>query len=221
MKSETIRALFIFPVLVNFLTAAPQQRAAQTAVVRFGDLGSLSVQSIEPVGDQPELVISDSRGGRIFSARVGERSFPEEVIKPILRFAVVDAPGSKSPLILAVAVDTVADGCRSDVIVVGESGHALTNLPIAPRLQQHVWGEGVYLGDLNNNLGFGLAIWYPVIGDEAVMGDHRYGVSLYRFNPERSQFTLIKNLISMQTHHTPEDALTELGLPRYRDFGPC
>jgi hypothetical protein len=219
MNRDGVGILLVVALALSALAAAPQQRAAQTAVVRFGDLGTLRIQSIEPVDDQPELVISDARSGHeIFWTNLGEASFPEEAAKPRLRFAVVNVPGSKSPLILAVTGQGTADGCLSDAIVVGERNRGLATLTVTPSLKPKVWGEGVYLGDLANSLGFGLAVWEPAIGDESMMDSHQYAVSLYHYEAMRPQFTLIRKVTSIQKYGMPEDALAELGLPRYKNL---
>jgi hypothetical protein len=220
MKYEAIGALLVSLGLMNLLMAAPQQQAAQSNVARFADFGELRIESIEPVDSQPKLVISDTRSGRpIFSTSLGDTSFPEEAIKPILRFTVVVGPNSKSPLILAIARSTGADGCRYEGIVVGESRRRFATLtPNA--IKTSVFEEGIYLGDLGNSTGFGLAVWNSIMGpEESMLDDHRYAISLYRYDPARLQFRFVSTITSAQRYRDSADALAELGL-RYKNLAP-
>jgi hypothetical protein len=220
MKYEAIRALLVLTGLANLLMAAPQERASQSNLARFADFGELRIESIEPVDSQPKLVISDARSGKlIFSTNLGERAFLEEISKPTLRFAVVDVPNSKSPLILGIAKSAGADGCRYEGVVVGESRHRLAMLtPNA--IKASVFEEGMYLGDLGNSRGFGLAVWNPIMGpEESIVDEHQYAVSLYRYDPARLQFRLVSTLTSRQRYGDSADALVELGL-RYKNLVP-
>jgi hypothetical protein len=220
MKHEAIGALLVLTGLMNPLIAMPQERAAQSSVARFADFGELRIESIEPVNSQPKLVISDASSGKlIFSASLGEKAFPEERSKPTLRFTVIDRPNSQSPLILGIAASAGADGCRYEGVVVGESGNRLTTLtPNA--IKTSVFEEGMYLGDLGNSRGFGLAVWNPIVGpEESIVDTHRYAVSLYRYAPARLQFRLVSALTSRQKYGDSADALVELGL-RYKNLAP-
>ena len=80
--------------------------------------------------------------------------------------------------------------------------------------------EGIYLGDLGNSTGFGLAVWNSIMGpEESMLDDHRYAISLYRYDPARLQFRFVSTITSAQRYRDSADALAELGL-RYKNLAP-
>jgi hypothetical protein len=209
---KAISAFLALPVLLNLLTAAPQQIAAQRDVARYSRLGELRVEADESVGNAPRLVISEALSGRsIFSKALGDPILPEMVSRPILRFTVNEGPRPQSPLILAVAMSPGGSDCGYEGIVVGESKGRLAVLTPKP-VGTYAEG-GMYLGDLGNSRGFGLAVWNFIWAeDESHVDKHRYEVSLYRYDAVQSRFKLIDRVVSKQKYDLPAEALAELGL---------
>lgn len=79
--------------------------------------------------------------------------------------------------------------------------------------------DGLYLGYINAKYGNGLIIWKNIWGNEAHYGPHRYEISIYTWDAERSEFRLIKTRTTKAKFRDGYSALKSYRLPRnnFRD----
>jgi hypothetical protein len=139
------------------------------------------------------------------------------LIDPFVRFRALDVEGLPAPLVLAVAVRPGGSDHGFETTVVGARGAAfrvLTPEPLLTSMQ-----GGVFVGDLGGARGPGAAVWGFIWEDgEVHHASHRYEVKLYPFDARRGVFRRAAVLRSKQKHARGEDALEELGLPRFTNL---
>lgn len=161
-------------------------------------------------------------GRRLLVAQVGTsdpESFIREpgptLINPLVRFMLIRGEAAlPDPLILAVAVRPGGSDHGFELTLIGEMGGALRVL--TPRPASHVSIQGGYfVGDLGRGRGYGYASWSFIWEDGAHYDRHRYEVRLYPFDERRGGFRRTVTMQSKGKYKTGEDALEELGLPRY------
>lgn len=140
------------------------------------------------------------------------------LIEPFARFMVLESvEGFPSPLVLAVAVRPGGSDHGFETTLVGETRGALRVLTPRPLLTSIQ--DGVFVGDLGAGRGPGVAVWSFVWGDdEAHYDEHIYAVQLYRFDRRAGLLRHAASLRSKGKHRSGEDALAELGLPRYTNL---
>jgi hypothetical protein len=221
----------IFPRAMMFLASAAwpnapitssQELVPQRAVVEYADFGELRVEATEPAGKLPKLLISENLSGHsIFSTNVGTQLVRPEsgASKTILRFVVVDGPHPQSPMVLAIAMSPGVSDCGYKAVVVGEISQTKHRMAVlTPDPVDASAEDGIYVGNLGNHEGFGLAVWNFIWAeDEAHVDKHQYEVTLYRYEPTQSQFRFVRRLKSKGKYQSGTDALAELGL-HYRNL---
>lgn len=232
MRSTQALAFFMVASLVDRQPAVPQQIVTQRATTDFQGVGQVRVEAIEPVGKLPKLRIWEIQPGRLlFSTSVGTLNphfyvIPAEksATNPRLRFRVIEGMFPHSPLILAVAMSPGGSDCKYEGIVIGTVKGKLSLM--TPKPVETLAEGGIYLGDLGNGQGYGLAVWNFIWGpNESHLDPHRYKVALYRYDRTHSRFVQLRTVESKERHSSDEEALSELSLPygnllsNFPDFG--
>ncbi|HEU4595027.1 MAG TPA: hypothetical protein VFS10_07635 [Pyrinomonadaceae bacterium] len=205
----------------------PREKVTQEENIRFPRAGRVKVRAVEARGRLPRLeFVSEATGRRLGSITLGT-SAPESyrpldepgisLIDPFVRFKALDAEGLPAPLVFAVAVRPGGSdhGFETTLIAARGTGfRVLTTEPLLTSIQ-----GGVFVGDLGGGRGPGAAVWGFIWEDDEVHhGSHRYEVKLYPFDARRGVFRRAAVLRSKQKHERGEDALEELGLPRYTNL---
>lgn len=202
-----------------------QSDEGRDEVVRFARLGEVRVRAIVRARRLPRLEFTRATTGRrLLTVTVGT-SDPElfrpdptpSPANPFVRFMKLDAEGIPGPLIFAVAIRPGGSDHTFETTIIGESGARLKVFTPQPFLTP-IQG-GVFIGQLGGRRGLGAAVWQFLWGDdEAHYAAHRYEVQLYRFNPRTRSFVKGPALRSRNKHESGQDALVELGLPRYTNL---
>jgi hypothetical protein len=199
----------------------------QEETVSFPRAGRVRVRAVEARGRQPRLEFLDVATGRRLRVVTLGTSAPESyrpldepgvsLIDPFARFMPLNVEGLPAPLVLAVAVRPGGSDHGFETTLVGARGasfRVLTPEPLLTPIQ-----GGVFVGDLGGGRGPGVAVWSFVWGEsEAHYAEHRYEVKLYPFDARRGVFRRATLRRSKRKHRSGEDALEELGLPRYTNL---
>jgi hypothetical protein len=187
----------------------------------------VKVRAVEARGRQPRLEFVNETTGRPLQVFTLGTSAPESyrpldepgvsLIDPFARFMPVSVEGLPAPLVLAVAVRPGGSDHGFETTLVGERGasfRVLTPVPLLTPIQ-----GGVFVGDLGGGRGPGVAVWSFIWDEnEAHYAEHRYEVKLYPFDARRGVFRRATAQRSKRKHRSGEDALEELGLPRYTNL---
>jgi hypothetical protein len=196
----------------------------QEETIVFPRAGRVRVRAVEARGRQPRLEFVKEATGRTLQVVTLGTSDAESykpldepgvsLIDPFVRFMPLNVEGLPAPLVLAVAVRPGGSDHGFETTIVGARGAGFSVLTPEP-LQTSIQG-GVFVGDLGGRRGPGVAVWGFIWDDgEAHYAAHRYQVKLYPFDARRGVFRRAASLRSRQKHARAEDALEELGLPRY------
>jgi hypothetical protein len=210
--------------------APPPQRksttkeVSQERLVKFPGIGSVSVRVIEADKKLPRLQLSDSASRKILlTVPVGT---PDPERQPLLRFKELSISGLPAPLILAIALDEGASGCRFDAVVIGAVKGRLVLLTQTP-LQAGERG-GIHVGTLGRGRGSGIAVWNYIWGDREAHADpHRYEVTFYPWSAGKLRFVKGGKLRTRSRHERGEAGLSELKLSfvnlldQFPDFADC
>jgi hypothetical protein len=208
----------------EFLTLeAPNSDApnvVQSLIVDFPVSGRVIVQAVEQVGEFPQMRFISAKTGRILlrrSIKDEDKSLiPEKdglTAQSQLRFRTIDSKGFGSPLIMSVAVAHGGSDSSYYLTVFGEVGgkiQPLNDKPFGANIQ-----GGFYLGYLNKNLGYGLAVWDFIWGngiDESHYAKHKYSMEIYQIRDGKLKRVVRK--ISRKMYDSNENfrALQELGI---------
>jgi hypothetical protein len=236
--NRTTKLLLAVILALPFVWAEPigagqRRRAAgvaaryvkQEEVLTFQSLGRVRVRAVEVPHQLPRLefsAASDNR--RLLTVPVGtsdRKAFVREpgdsLINPLVRFRVLKVEALPDPLVLAVAVRPGGSDHGFEATLIGEVNGRLRVLTPQPAPLVNLQG-GFFVGDLGGGRGPGFAAWTFIWEDGAHYDEHRYLVRLYSFEPGRASFRGAITLRSQGKHLRGEDALAELGLPRYENL---
>jgi hypothetical protein len=204
-----------------------KDKVTQEETVEFPRAGRVRVRAVEARGRLPRLEFLSGATGRTLGSITLGTSAPEtyrpldepgvSLIDPFVRFRPLRVEGLPAPLVLAVAVRPGGSDHGFETTLVGERGAAFRVLTAEPLLTS-IQG-GVFVGDLGGARGPGAAVWGFIWEDgEVHHARHRYEVKLYPFDARRGVFRRGAVLRSKQKHARGEDALEELGLPRFANL---
>ncbi len=142
-----------------------------------------------------------------FGAREPEAQGPDAP-PHLLRFRAMHPEGFPDPVVLA----TLASPGASDVsfetrlfAVLGGRIRPLLSRPLGTLLE-----GGVYVGDLGDGIGPGLAVWTLIWGHEPHVDPHRYALRRWRWTGR--EFAPLATLSTHERYGTPAAALHEFGV---------
>ncbi|HEY8559121.1 MAG TPA: hypothetical protein VIL74_01875 [Pyrinomonadaceae bacterium] len=190
----------------------------QSELVDFPVNGRVVVESVEEVGEFPQMVFRSQKTGEVLlrSSIEDEDKWlipanDNELSQPKLRFRTHDSENSESPLIMSVGVYYGGSDDAYYLTVFGETNGKITRLNEKPFFA-NVQG-GYYLGHLNEKFGYGLAVWTFIWGNSGAHYDeHKYRIEIYRLKNGKLSKVLEKASRKKYGSDKGFDALLELGI---------
>jgi hypothetical protein len=169
-----------------------EPKVTQSKIVNFPRLGAVRVQTIEQVGEFPQIVFADAKSRKvIFRRQITDpdgslKPNDDEFAQPFLRFGVVHSEGISTPLIMAVAVRPGGSDHLFTLVVFGALNGKmapLSNVPIETNIQ-----GGFYFGFINRKLGYGIVSWcfdWDFDNSEGHYDYHHYTTDIYTMSGGR------------------------------------
>jgi hypothetical protein len=193
--------------------------AQEPRTLDFPKLGLVSISLTRPLNGFPTITFRNARGNVLYTTAIGAhnrifRINPEENRdgreNPVLRYSVVNGPGTDSKTVFAAAMYGGGSDCEYQGAVIGMwKGQLRSWLP----KQAFTNAEGgMYLGDLGQGRGYGFAVWNFIWGSEAHPDPHHYNVKLFRFDPATGEMVGIADLNTKGSYGTDGEALAEFGM---------
>lgn len=213
-KLEKSNAQVNFREVVSGNTLGPQ--IVQSTTVDFPANRQVVVEAIEECEKFPQVRFVNENGEMLYIGSIEDKekwlipAKDSDLTQPELRFQVIHSDGFKSPLIMSVAV---AHGGSDDAFyltVFGEVGgkiRRLNEIPIFANIQ-----GGYYLGYLNKEFGYGLAVWNFDWSSGAHYDEHNYEIELYRL--QNGKLKRILKKLSRKAYDPDQGfrSLRELGI---------
>lgn len=193
-------------------------KIVQTEVVDFPFSGRVIIESVEEIGNFPQMIFRSEKTGKVLlrSSIEDEEKWliPEKdgiAKQPALRFRTINSEGFKSPMIMSVAIYRGGSDNLYYLTIFGETNGKLIRLNEEPLLT-NVQG-GYYSGHLNGKFGYGLAVWNFKWGDgEARDSPHHYRIEIYKI--QNGKLTQVVKKVSKKKYDCDKgfDSLLELGI---------
>lgn len=192
----------------------------QSSIVDFPANGRVIVRSVEEVGKFPQMLFLSQKTGKVLlrSSIEDERKWlvpnnDTSAMQPDLRYRVVRSPGFKGPMIMSVGLFHGVSDDLYYLTVFGEVNGEIRRLNQQPFLA-NIQG-GYFLGYLNKKLGYGLAVWDFIWGDdirESHYSEHKYEIEIYTIQDGQLKQTLRKVSRKMYDSEDGANSLLELGI---------
>lgn len=167
------------------LNERPTRRVNQVSVIKLPRIGPVRIQAFEPLGDGEELLVTDAGSGKeILSVYLSDYNADD---RSQTRFKVIRLKQFPSPLIIVIGMNPGGSDSAWEASIVGVVKGKLQELTYE-HLQTSNDG-GFFIGDLGNGVGFGVAQWNFVWGeDEGHPPPHKYEITLYKWNGWRFEW---------------------------------
>jgi len=161
------------------------RHVSQEALVRLPTIGRVRVQAFEPLGDGAEFLFADATSGKeILSTYFSDNGVNDE---SKTRFKTISVKHPAGPLIFTIGMNPGGSDSAWEASIVGVVGGKLEELTYE-HLKTSDEG-GFFVGDLGHGVGFGVAQWDFVWGeDEAHVSPHQYEITLYKWNGRRFEW---------------------------------
>ncbi len=195
MSPHKLRNLAYMLLLCMIMTGVPGGIMASPKVTQVAHLDSptyevLDVCVIEEYAHFPRVeIFANTFSRRIFSLEVGHSSPTHFQPQPdfwysnsFLRFAIVHIPQFPDPLIVVIGAGPGATDVVFESYLIAEINGQFTVLntdPLVSSLQ-----GGFFLGYLNDEFGYGLMAWNPILEGEANFMPHRYIIQIFSWNAQ-------------------------------------
>ncbi|MEP6820519.1 MAG: hypothetical protein ABJA18_13365 [bacterium] len=204
--------LLVLLLLTTGVGAAPN--IVQSVVVDFPVNGRVIVQAHEEVGQFPKMLfISEKRANVLLLSSITDEDKLLTEAESNLRFRVIRASGFPGPMVMSVGLFHGGSDNQFFLTVFGEVDGKIVRLNDNP-LFANIQG-GYYLGYLNKNLGYGLAVWTFIWGNainESHYSEHKYQIEIYQLRGRRLQRTLRRISRRVYDWDKGANSLRELGI---------
>jgi hypothetical protein len=211
-------SLFILFLSIG-LFASPN--TVQSSVVVFPVNGRVIVQARNEVGKFPRMTfISEKTGKILHTSSIEDKNkwliplaemMPE--VRPQLKFRVIRSTSFQSPMIMSVGVSHGGSDDAFYLTIFGEINGKicrLNNDPLFTLIQ-----GGYYLGYLNKQFGYGLAVWRFIWGNGANewhYSEHKYEIEIYQLQGQILKQKLKKVSRKMYDADKGSLSLREIGI---------
>jgi hypothetical protein len=197
--------------IATFSSAVVPRSLAQFNLPGLGSVRFHAITRV-PVGERPRIECLGPGGDLLASVRIGEAVLAEDDTSRAFQLLERTIGGLPDSMIIAAVATTHGSGINFQVTCFAAIDGKLKVLRERPI---EFWNDGgIFIGDLSDGRGPGVAIW-RFLWDDCHACPSRYAVLLYPWNAEIGAFseTPSDSIVTDQKYDNGLDALYSLGLP--------